>query len=137
MKREIGSRWKGTASVMAEEKKSLGAEIIEGLAEFRDALRSGEPLGKKFTVRTIELDLKPRDYDAESVAATRATLKVSQAVFARVLGVSVAMVQAWEQGHRKPSPMACRLLDEINRDREHWILLLQKAIKRKRPLQAK
>mgnify|MGYP001124062743 CR=1 FL=1 len=45
---------------------------------------------------------------------TREDLGVSQAVFADMLGVSASLVQSWEQGFRKPSRMACRLLDEIS-----------------------
>jgi DNA-binding transcriptional regulator YiaG len=36
------------------------------------------------------------------------------------MGVSTALVQHWEQGFRKPSRMACRLFDEINRDPGRW-----------------
>ena len=44
----------------------------------------------------------------------------SHAVFARLLGISVVLAQAWEQGLRKPSKMACPLLYEINAAPERW-----------------
>ena len=44
----------------------------------------------------------------------------SHAVFARLLGIFVVLAQAWEQGQRKPSKMACRLLDEINAAPARW-----------------
>jgi putative transcriptional regulator len=40
----------------------------------------------------------------------RAKLKISQAAFARLMGVSLSTVQEWEQLHRKPSEPAEALL---------------------------
>jgi len=40
----------------------------------------------------------------------RDTLRVSQRVFADLMNVSVQAVHAWEQGVKKPSGMAQRLL---------------------------
>jgi hypothetical protein len=38
-----------------------GAEIVEALTEFYEALKQGpEAVAKRFTVRTVELDPKPR-----------------------------------------------------------------------------
>jgi DNA-binding transcriptional regulator YiaG len=92
-------------------------------------VQSGQALEKRYTVRTVELDLRPQDYDAKAVKATRLGLNASQALFAQILGVKPALVRAWEQGLRKPSQMACRLLDEINRDRERWLRELRGSIK--------
>ena len=47
--------------------------------------------------------------------------RVSQAVFARLMGVSVHAVQAWEQGKRTPPKIACRLMDEIAANPGRWI----------------
>jgi DNA-binding transcriptional regulator YiaG len=57
-------------------------------------------------------------YDAAAVRRTRERLGASQAVFAKLVGVSKVLGQSWEQGARKPSKLARRLLDEINRDIE-------------------
>src|SRR4051794_5713063 len=96
--------------------KSDGARIIKALTEVVDVLKRGEPLEKRFTVHTVELPPAPADYTPRKVRATRDRIGASQTVFAFLLGVSTALVQHWEQGVRKPSRMACRLLDEINRD---------------------
>ncbi|MBA4417678.1 MAG: hypothetical protein C0392_07180 [Syntrophus sp. (in: bacteria)] len=40
---------------------------------------------------------------------------VSQAVFAAILGIGKTTVQQWEQGQKKPSGLAQRLLDLIDR----------------------
>jgi DNA-binding transcriptional regulator YiaG len=105
----------------------VGDRIIEGLTELRDALRSGEPLERRFKVRHVRPLPAPNAYGPGQVRDTRDALGVSQAVFAQVLGVSTSLVQSWEQGFRKPSKMACRLLDEINRSREHWQRLVSAA----------
>ncbi len=47
----------------------------------------------------------------------RAELNVSQAVFARVLGVSKKTVEAWEAGRNVPSGSARRLLEVIQKDK--------------------
>ena len=107
--------------------RSIGEEIIEGLKSFRDTLRRGEPVEKKFTVRTVELDLEPREYGPDDVRAVREQLSVSQALFARMLAVSVETVQGWEQGLRKPQPIARRLLDMIKADVESWRRILEES----------
>jgi putative transcriptional regulator len=104
----------------AKKRLSVGDRIIEGLTELAEALERGEPLEKRFTVHTVELPPKPAVYSPRKVRVTRDRLMASQPVFASLLGVSTALVQHWEQGFRKPSRMACRLLDEINRDPKRW-----------------
>lgn len=95
-------------------------EIIGGLTDFRDALRDKSPIEKQFTVRTVELTLRTREYDAHEVQRTRKLLKLSQPLFAQLLGVSVNTVRSWEHGLKPPSPIACRFLDEINISPDHW-----------------
>ena len=40
----------------------LGAEMVAGLSAFCDALESGEAIEKRFTVRTVQLDLRTKAY---------------------------------------------------------------------------
>ena len=96
----------------------LGKSVIASLKEVAGAIESGGL--SRLTVRTVKLPADPMSYDAQAVKQTRERLNVSQAVFARLLGISVVLSQAWEQGLRKPSKMACRLLDEINAAPERW-----------------
>jgi len=117
-------------------RKSLGGEIFEGLIELHESLVRGEKVEERFTVRKVKLDLKPLEYDAASVRVTRARLGVSQALFAQLLGASVDLVQSWEQGARKPSQMACRLLDEMNLDPARWIKRLKDAMREAESLKA-
>jgi len=99
---------------------TVGERLVAGLKELHDALKSGEPLERHFTVRTVERIAEPHPYSPLKIRATRELVGASQAVFAQLLGVSKIQAQSWERGVRKPSKLACRLLDEINRDPEHW-----------------
>lgn len=110
-------------------KQGVGQDIIDGLTELCEAVRDKVPLQKRFTVRDVELDLRPQTYDAESVKATRASLQVSQAVFAKMLSVSKECVQKWEQGLGAPAGVACRLMDFINVDKEAWMKVLERSIR--------
>jgi len=52
------------------------------------------------------------------VAAARAATGLSQAAFARLLGVSVRTLQEWEQGRKMPSGAAATLLKVASRHPE-------------------
>ena len=105
---------------------AAGREIIGALTELAQLLESGRPERTRFTVRTVELPDDPRPYEAAAVRATRKRLRTSQAVFAKLLGVSTVLVQHWEGGTRVPAMWARRLLDEVNRDPQHWQALLRR-----------
>jgi putative transcriptional regulator len=100
--------------------ESKGAEIVAGLREFLDVLKSGEPLETHFTVHTMPADFTPRPYGPDDVRRVRALLSMSQVIFARFLGVGPGSVRAWEQGLREPSALARRFLDEIEANPAHW-----------------
>lgn len=106
--------------------RNTGEEIIRSLTGMRDALAKGQPLRQRFTMRTVELRLEPRNWSPSDIVALRNQLHASQSVFAKLLGTSVKTVQAWEQGH-PPPPMARRLLECIEKDREPWERILRNA----------
>jgi len=108
------------------EKLDAGKEIVRGLTGLRDALSSGVRLQERFTMRTVELELEPRDWTPAEIKALRAQLRASQSVFARLIGASTKAVQAWEQGNPM-SPMARRLLECIEKDPAPWEQMLQHA----------
>lgn len=110
---------------------NIGDEIIRGLTGFRDALARGERLSDRFTVRTVEVDWKPRRWTPSEVRALRERFNASQLVFARLIGASVKTVQSWEQG-KAPPPMASRLLDCIQNDPGPWERMLHNAAIAKR-----
>jgi putative transcriptional regulator len=64
----------------------------------------------KLDLRTVEVPSPPPTIAARDVTSLRTKTGMSQAVFARVLNVSAKTVQSWEQGQRKPSHAALRML---------------------------
>jgi putative transcriptional regulator len=99
--------------------RTKGQEIVEGLRALADALKAGEPLESRFTVRTFQI-APPPAYRGEGVRRVRALLGMSQAAFAAFLGVDPSTVRSWEQGLRQPSPLARRMLSEIEANPIHW-----------------
>lgn len=59
----------------------------------------------------------PRAYGKADVQRIRRQARMSQPVFARLLGVGKSAVVQWESGARKPSGAALRVLELL--DREH------------------
>jgi putative transcriptional regulator len=103
-----------------------GQKIVAGLKEIAEALESGVPLERQFTVRHVTVP-EPGTYDARRIKEIRHQLGISQRLFAHLVGVSVILEQAWEQGRRAPNNTARRLLDEMQRDPDRWRAMLQPA----------
>ena len=99
---------------------SRGARIVKALGQFADDLDAGEPMGMKYTVRTVRVIPKPSVYPPGRVRAVRKLIGASQEVFAQLLAVSPMTVRSWEQGLRHPSPIARRFLDEIAMAPRHF-----------------
>jgi len=81
---------------MAE--RDIGQEILDGIREIK-AHKAG-----KGNLRTHQLKEPPPPQ------VIRQRMKLSQAAFAGLMGVSLRTVQDWEQGRRKPSGPAEALL---------------------------
>jgi putative transcriptional regulator len=82
-----------------------------------DRLKSGLEEGIRhakgeITLKTTTLELpdRPPVVGAAELTTLRLASGMSQAVFARLLNVSTKTVQSWEQGQRKPSQAALRLI---------------------------
>jgi putative transcriptional regulator len=71
----------------------------------------------EITMRKLDaLCLPPKQpLKPEDIRRIRTANRVSQAVFAAFLGIGKTTVQQWEQGQKKPSGPALRLLDLIDR----------------------
>jgi putative transcriptional regulator len=71
----------------------------------------------KVTMREYDLLCLPpvHPLDADEIRQVRKANQVSQAVFARFLGVGTSTVQQWEQGAKRPSSPALRLLELVRR----------------------
>ncbi len=71
----------------------------------------------KVTKRQLDTLCLPeaRIFNPSEIRQIRIRNRVSQAVFASVLGIGKTTVQHWEQGVKKPSGPARRLLDLVDR----------------------
>ena len=79
-------------------KRDIGQEILDGILEVK-SYKTGT---KNLRTHTLKEPAPPQ--------VIRAKLKLSQAAFAGLMGVSLRTVQDWEQGRRKPSGPAAALL---------------------------
>ncbi|MBX7253201.1 MAG: helix-turn-helix domain-containing protein [Candidatus Promineofilum sp.] len=79
--------------------RDIGLEILEGIREIK-AFKRGEIQGLR--MRELKHHAPPEEI--------RSRLKLSQAAFAGLMGVSVRTIQDWEQGRREPSGPAKSLL---------------------------
>jgi putative transcriptional regulator len=111
-----------------EKTRDLNAELLQSLHEMKrgDWARKTEftpqadgSIRRVITRRdgTIEKDeIIPAE--KAHVAAARAATGLSQAAFAKLLGVSVRTLQEWEQGRKLPSGAAATLLKVASRHPE-------------------
>jgi putative transcriptional regulator len=81
--------------------------FTELLTSANEALEHAQ--GKR-SLRTTTLPLPPKSLNGRAVKRVRASLRASQAVFARYLNVSTKLVQAWEANRRTPDGPALVLL---------------------------
>lgn len=98
----------------------IGKKIIAALEEGLEAIKSAEPLDERLTIRYYAVPDEPSEYDGPAIRAVRDRYAMSQGLFAKFLCVSPGTVQAWEQGRRRPAPIARRLLDEMTANPEHY-----------------
>src|SRR5713101_1861120 len=93
--------------IRAKEKIERGVVSPAKVWEVRPAGKGG------FTRRALDPKAFQRAQRAaweKSIAATRRRLRLSQAQFARLLGISVRTLHHWEQGTRTPTGAARVLL---------------------------
>lgn len=92
----------------AKEIEFDAGDLIAAVEDVRDHVKGK----RKVTLRATEVSLPERapEITPEEIAAARQALNVSQPVFARLLNVRTITAASWEQGRRKPSGAALRLL---------------------------
>ena len=96
-------------------KESLFAELKESLGEVLEHAQG------KITLKTTNVPIPemPKSRPAKDIVRIRKQFGVSQAIFARVLGVARDTEISWEQGRRTPSGPALRLLEIAERHPEY------------------
>ena len=92
------------------------------MSKFFKGLKEGLEEALAYTQETltlksewIEIPEPPKEYKAKDIKRIRKSGNYSQAIFAKILNVSIKTVQAWEPGVRVPSHAALRLLEIIDK----------------------
>ena len=82
--------------------------LMEGLNEAVEIER-GKLHGRK-TVYEIQ---PVKKYDGSQIKQIRASIGMTQVLFADYMGVSTKTVEAWEKGTNHPTGTACRLISML------------------------
>ena len=89
-------------------RKLAGNKLSDVLAAAEEGLGSLRA-GRKLVTRTVKI-VEPDEFGPRRITRIRKQLRMSQAVFARLIGTTPAIVRAWEQGRKAPSGIASRIL---------------------------
>jgi putative transcriptional regulator len=102
---------------MAKVKKHRNGKKTSGFGQAVLASLHGWERGDPITVRQVAIIPQPRTHSPADIKRLRTrTLGVSQSVFARLLGVSPKLVEAWEAGRNIPAGPVSRLFEIIEQD---------------------
>ena len=108
------------ATNRAKSAKRMGLRAVEddvlATAHGLAAALHGVGAMDELSMRDMDrLCLPPRpDYGGSEVRRIRAATRMSQPVFARLLGVDKSAVAQWERGAKRPSGPALRLLEVLD-----------------------
>jgi putative transcriptional regulator len=121
----------------AESSKSMGVSAVEDdvLATAHGLAAALHRVGALNAVDMRDMDrlcLPPRpDYGGPEIKRIRAATRMSQPVFARLLGVDKSAVAQWERGAKRPSGPALRLLEVLDPDKpDNPIVQVRRGIER-------
>ncbi len=90
---------------------SLFEEIKAGLNEAIEYEKGNlKANSRKLTITPIE------EFTASEIKDIRKNTGMTQALFAKYLGVSLKTVEAWEAGRNQPNGTACRMLSITKKD---------------------
>ena len=93
------------------EEVSLFEEIKAGLEEAIEYKKGNI----KLRTTTMKIEKLPK-YKGKQIKNIRKKLTLTQSIFARLLGVSVKTVEAWETGTNIPNGPAQRILNALKKD---------------------
>ena len=94
----------------------MSKSILETIHETAKGFHDAGVMDNK-TMREFDIMCLPqvKEYSANQIKQIRRRNKVSQGVFAAYLNTKASTVQNWEQGQKKPSGFALKLIDLVDR----------------------
>lgn len=103
-------------------KRQYTSKIAAAVHETAQDFYSGGLMDKKTMKEFDELCLTPvKPLTPRQIARIRQKEEVSQAVFARHLGVSLSLISQWERGEKKPSGASLKLLTLVDKKGLDWV----------------
>lgn len=110
-----------TTKAKTSKRMGVGAVNDDVLATAHGLAAALHRVGALDAVNMRDMDrlcLPPRpDYGGTEIKRIRAATRMSQPVFARLLGVDKSAVAQWERGAKRPSGPALRLLEVLDPDK--------------------
>jgi putative transcriptional regulator len=98
-------------------KAHFRSDASEAIHSAASGLHRAKVIDKK-TMREYD-DLcieKAPDFNAQQITRIRKDVNVSQGVFAVYLNTTVSTIRQWEQGDKKPSGIAARMLQLVQKN---------------------
>ena len=96
---------------MSKEFDILSAALDEAILD----AKSGN---KILNSETVSIEIEPLvEYSADTIKDIRKRTGLTQALFAKWIGVSTRTVEAWESGRNKPSDPSSRLLSLLQQNK--------------------
>ena len=103
-------------------KRQYTSKIAAAVHETAQDFHSSGLMDKKTMKEFDELCLTPvKPLTPRQIARIRQKEEVSQAVFARHLGVSLSLISQWERGEKKPSGASLKLLTLVDKKGLDWV----------------
>jgi len=103
-------------------KRKYTSKIAAAVHETAEDFHSIGLMDKKTMREFDELCLTPvKPLTPRQIARIRAKEEVSQAVFARHLGVSLTLISQWERGEERPSGASLKLLTLVDKKGLDWV----------------
>lgn len=95
----------------------MTSKILKTIHEAAQGLVAAGVMEKKTMRKFDALCLPPvKQFSKEKIRKLRQREKVSQAVFASYLNITPSTIQSWEQGEKKPSGPALKLLNMVEKN---------------------
>lgn len=96
-------------------KREAKSRLMDAVHETAQDLYEAGIIDKRKMSQYDLMCLKPVEaYDAEKIKSLRARLNLSQSVLAAALNTSLSSVRQWEQGLKKPSGAAQKLISLLD-----------------------
>jgi putative transcriptional regulator len=93
------------------------SDASEAIHSAAAGLHRAKVIGKKTMREYDELCIeKAPEFNPRQIARIREGLHVSQSVFALYLNTTTSTVRQWEQGDKKPSGIAARMLQLVQKN---------------------